>query len=146
MIGKILVAVDGSERALGVLSAADELAARFDAGLALLRVIVIPPEFPAAGAHGALADALPDLMMRQAMHDLEGLIAQVPRARSARLLVEMGQPWRMILDAAQHQRADLIVLGSHGYGGIDRLIGTTAGKVADRADRNVFIVHTRGGE
>ncbi len=143
MIRKILVAVDGSVRALGVLQAAGDLAERFEASLALLRVIVIPPEFPAAAAHGALADALPELMTRQAMQELEALIAQVPRARSALPLVELGQPWRLILDAAQRQRVDLIVLGSHGYGGLDRLIGTTAGKVADRADRNVFIVHTR---
>ncbi len=40
---------------------------------------------------------------------------------------------------------DLIVLGSHGYGGIDRLLGTTAAHVANRAERNVLVVHERVG-
>ena len=34
----------------------------------------------------------------------------------------------------------MIVLCSHGYGGIDRLIGTTASKVVNLADRSVLVV------
>ena len=40
-------------------------------------------------------------------------------------------------------KADLIVLGSHGYHGLDRLLGTTAGKVVNLARRNVLVVHGR---
>jgi len=32
------------------------------------------------------------------------------------------------------------VIGSHGYGGLDRLLGTTAARVVNHADRNVLIV------
>ena len=38
---------------------------------------------------------------------------------------------------------DLIVLGSHGYGTLDMLLGTTAGRVANIATRNVLVVHER---
>jgi nucleotide-binding universal stress UspA family protein len=38
--------------------------------------------------------------------------------------------------------ADLIVLGSHGFSGLDHLLGTTAAKVVNHADRNVLVVRT----
>jgi nucleotide-binding universal stress UspA family protein len=36
--------------------------------------------------------------------------------------------------------ADLIVIGSHGYGGLDRVLGTTAARVVNHADRSVLVV------
>ena len=56
-------------------------------------------------------------------------------------LVRVGQSWRTILEVADEVDADLIVIGSHGYYGIDRVLGTTAGKVANLARRNVLVVH-----
>ena len=38
------------------------------------------------------------------------------------------------------RRYDLIVIGSHGYSGIDRLIGTTAAKVVNHAKQSVLVV------
>jgi nucleotide-binding universal stress UspA family protein len=35
------------------------------------------------------------------------------------------------------------VIGCHGYSGLDRVIGTTAGKVVNHADRSVFVVRER---
>ena len=48
MISRILVALDGSDRAPGVFAAAVELAARFRAALQPFRAVTVPPEFPAA--------------------------------------------------------------------------------------------------
>jgi nucleotide-binding universal stress UspA family protein len=56
-------------------------------------------------------------------------------------VIRFGVPWRKILDAADELDVDLIVMGSHGYGGFDRLLGTTAAQVANRARRNVLVVH-----
>jgi nucleotide-binding universal stress UspA family protein len=58
-------------------------------------------------------------------------------------LVRHGQPWRVILDVAEELDVDLVVLGSHGYHGMDRVLGTTAGKVANLSRRDVYVVHTR---
>ena len=52
---------------------------------------------------------------------------------------EIGTPWRTVVAAAQREQADDIVVGSHGYGGIDRLLGTTAAKIVDHADCSVFV-------
>ena len=41
---------------------------------------------------------------------------------------------------------DLIVVGSHRYHGLDRVLGTVATKVVNHADRSVFVVHRRRSE
>ncbi len=51
-------------------------------------------------------------------------------------------PWDGICRAAREHDADMIVIGSHGYGALDRLLGTTAAKVVNHADRNVLVVRT----
>ena len=78
--------------------------------------------------------------------DTRIVAAVTPDLSVSQPIVAIGQqPWRIILENARRLNADLIVLGSHGYGEWDRVLGTTAGKVADLADRNVFIVHARAG-
>ena len=142
MITRILVALDASPRAPDVLAAANELAMRFDARMLLFRAIEVPPEFPPA-AHVASGDPLPTYLGERAREELEALAAGNPRADVDHPIVVIGQPWRAIVAAADKLDADLIVIGSHGYHGIDRLLGTTAGKVANHAHRNVLIVHPR---
>ena len=138
----VLVALDGSARAPRVLAVANDLAARYGAPLALLRVIEIPPEFPPAGA-GFAEDRLPAYLAKTASAELAALAKSYDIAAES-MLVRKGQPWRAILEAADELDADIIVMGSHGYSGLDHLLGTTAGKVANLAARNVFIVHERG--
>jgi nucleotide-binding universal stress UspA family protein len=142
MIRKILVAVDGSPIAAEVLVTGVEIAERFDASMVLLRVIQIPPEFPAA-AHLSEGDPLPEMMRVEAIQMLSALAALHPRAQVSPVSIRSGQPWREICAAAEELDADLVVLGSHGYGGWDRLLGTTAARVVDHASRNVFVVRSR---
>ena len=140
---KILAAIDASPRANGVLSTATELSLSFGASLYVLRVVTVPPEFPAAAA-GSGRDALPAHMAAIAMQDLLQHIARLPQGLLAtKPLVRVGEPWRVVLATARELDVDIIVMGSHGYGGWDRLLGTTAATVANRADRNVLIVHDR---
>jgi nucleotide-binding universal stress UspA family protein len=140
MLKKILVAVDASERAPGVFDAAAELALKFAAKLYSVQVITIPPEFPAA-AEAIEADALPAHLTRLAHAQLSELPKRAPGLLATTPIVVSGEPWRLILETAQRLDVDLIVLGSHGYHGWDHVLGTTAGKVANRAKRNVLVVH-----
>jgi nucleotide-binding universal stress UspA family protein len=142
MLGKILCALDGSPRATHVFDAAAELALKFGAELRLLRVITIPPEFPAAGA-GSEPDTLPAYLTAAAAAQLSGMSKRAARIAITAPIVAAGQPWRVILETARTEDVDLIVLGSHGYHGWDRVLGTTAAKVANLADRNVLVVHAR---
>jgi nucleotide-binding universal stress UspA family protein len=143
MIGKILVALDASNRAPGVLAAAAEVAAKFGATLVPFRAISIPQDFPAS-AHTSKVDQLPSYLVAEATSALEALVRTVPAALSvSEPIVRVGQPWRFILLVADELNVDLIVLGSHGYHALDRILGTTAGKVANLARRNVLVVHNR---
>jgi nucleotide-binding universal stress UspA family protein len=141
MYSVILAAIDGSDRSRGVVTAALEVAERFDAYVHLFRAVSIPTQFPAAAAMPP--DPLPEILVREARRSLVALAADNSRIRIEEPDVTTPQPWRAILGAAAKIRADLIVVGSHGYGGWDHLLGTNASKVADRADRSVLVVHER---
>jgi nucleotide-binding universal stress UspA family protein len=144
MIAKIVVALDGSMRAPGVFDAAAEVATRFGASLHPFRAIFVPPEFPAAAA-GSQRDPLPEHLSKEAAGELVRLVVRAPHLAVAKPIVRVGQPWRLILEVADEVDADLIVLGSHGYHGWDRILGTTAARVANLAGRNVLVVHDRDG-
>jgi nucleotide-binding universal stress UspA family protein len=137
----VLCAVDASARAPAVIRTAAEIAERFAAELHVFRAITLEPELPPAAA--TEPDHLEDVLVRRATADLERLAAAHPHAHVMPPAVTSGAPWRAILQAAARIRADLVVLGSHGYGGLDHLLGTTAGQVANRAPHNVLIVHDR---
>jgi nucleotide-binding universal stress UspA family protein len=140
VIRRVLVALDGSPRASGVFATATELARRFEAELVPLRVIFIPAEFPPA-AHMTQGDPLAAQMVSEAENALRAFAMSMPDVAVAPPLVRHGQPWKVILDVSDELDVDLIVMGSHGYHGFDRVLGTTAGKVANLARRNVLVVH-----
>jgi len=143
MISRILVALDGSERAPGVFAAAVELAARFRATLQPFRAVTVPPEFPAAAA-GSRPDPLAAHLFERAEEELAKIVSSAPVGlHVARPIVRYGQPWRLILAVSDEIDADLIVVGSHGYQGLDRILGTTAARVANVSHRNVLVVHGR---
>lgn len=137
---RILVAVDGSERQSDVFDTAVDLVQRFDATLYVVRVVTVSPEFPAAAA-GSERDALPAYLRQTASDELRELWKRAPELRATAPIVVIGQPAQAIMEVAKDFEVRLIVLGSHGYRGWDHLLGTTAGTVANRADRNVFVVH-----
>jgi universal stress protein F len=136
---KILVALDGSPRSQGVLDASLALTKLTGAKLLLFRGIGIPPTMPPhvwALQEGSLFDML--------RHDADAYLAsaasQVPSELLVGTRVAIGSPWQAICDAARGEKVDLIVIGSHGYSAVDRLLGTTAAKVVNHADRSVLVV------
>jgi len=141
VIRTILVALDSSARGPAVLAAACDIAEKYGARIVPLRIISIPPDFPPA-AHVAGGDPLPAHMTETALAGLDRLLAAVPASVGMDPpRVRIGQPWRAIVDAAEELDVDLVVVGSHGYHGADRILGTTAAKVANLAKRSVLIVH-----
>ncbi len=138
---RILVGVDGSPRAPTVLAAAARLATIAEAKLVLFRAIALPPELPQEVL--AMPTARVEDILRSAAHaELDKLASAIDPALIERITTELATPWDGITREAKKVDADLIVIGSHGYGGLDRLLGTTAAKVANHTDRNVLIVRT----
>lgn len=138
---RILVGLDSSPRAATVLAAALQLSTATGAKLVVYRAIGVPPDVPKELL--TITDAtLESVLEQRAREDLARLLANVPPERIARIATAFATPWDGICRAATEYDADLIVIGSHGYGGLDRLLGTNAAKVVNRADRNVLVVRT----
>ncbi|CAN5893665.1 hypothetical protein BH11MYX3_BH11MYX3_12010 [soil metagenome] len=138
---RILVAIDSSSRAPAVLAAALRMAELSDAKLVVFRAIGIPPDMPPA-LFMATDLSLEDVLLRNARNELDLALKDVPRDRVEKIVIDVATPWDGICRAGREHDVDLIVLGSHGYRGLDKLLGTNAGKVVNHADRNVLVVRT----
>ncbi|HJZ85781.1 MAG TPA: universal stress protein [Polyangia bacterium] len=86
---------------------------------------------------------VPDVLERNAKESLQTLARQVPPALFGGSQVHIGTAWQVICRTARELDADLIVIGSHGYGGIERVLGTTAARVVNHADRSVLVARPR---
>lgn len=136
---KILVGVDGSPNQQHVFAAATELATRLGAKLVLFRAVGLPAELPSNAYMMKPADVTRALE-HDARENLAGTAAAVEPGLVDSLHVVVGTPWQAICRAAQEYDVDLILIGSHGYDILDRVVGTTAAKVVNHADRSVFVV------
>lgn len=137
---KILTCLDSSPRAVQVLAAAVDLARRTNAKLTLFRSVGLPPELARDDIIGVSPNELKERLIDAARASLEELSAEVPPDLLGGVEVRIGTPWHAICAQATALEADLIVIGSHGYGGVDRILGTTAAKVVNHADRSVLVV------
>lgn len=133
---RILVCLDGSPRAAKVLATAADIARRLDARLTLFRAIGLPHPSSELPPEIGLAEQL----KAEAAAYLDALAGGVPPGLVDGCTTAIGTPWDAICAKAADLEADLVVIGSHGYSGIDRLIGTTASKVVHHARSNVLVV------
>jgi universal stress protein F len=140
-VKRILVALDGSPRAPLVLADAVRLAELIGAKLVLFRAIVVPPELPRE-VLAMSASALEHQLRRTARAELEQLAERLPHEMVEAYVVEFATAWDGICRASRTREVDLVVIGSRGYGALDRILGTTAAKVVNHIDRNVLVVRT----
>jgi universal stress protein F len=140
-VKRILVGLDGSPREPSVLAAADDLAQRFDAQLLLIRAVGIPPELPPEAWQNPNI-SVKEYLEAKAREGLEQCAKQLSQPLRSRYVLEVvvATPWQALCLTAQSHEADLIVIGSHGYSGLDRLLGTTAARVVNHAPCSVFVV------
>lgn len=136
---KILVALDTSKRSGDVLATALTLAREHEGQVTLLRAVTVPPDLPSE-AFSVTPDGLVDVLRRHALEDLQVVATAIPKELVAGFDVVVGSPWQSICEEAKRLDVDLVVLGSHGYGALDRLLGTTAAKVVNHCDRSVLVV------
>ena len=139
---RILVALDGSPRSPHVLELASALAKKIGAKLILFRSVGLPAELP-KDLWKHPEDSLVDMLKDAAKKYLEGIADELDPAVRGSVEIAVGTPWQAICEQAKRDDADLIVLGSHGYSGLDRVLGTTAAKVVDHADRSVLVARQR---
>jgi nucleotide-binding universal stress UspA family protein len=135
----ILVGLDGSERAPGVLKAAIEFARGSGRKLVLFRSFGVPPEMP-ANVWKLEEGSLLETLRSHAQEYLDTCALSVPKELLAEVRVDVGIAWQSACTTAKAIRADLIVVGSHGHSALDRLLGTTAAKIVNHAECSVLVV------
>ncbi|MEM6997061.1 MAG: universal stress protein [Myxococcota bacterium] len=139
MFTTILVGLDGSQREPAVLAQAVEVADRLGGKLQLSRAMQIPMSIPAV-AWSLAGDDFEKFLLEHGRSELNRVAERLPEALVGGVSVEMGQPGDVLCTLAKEHKADLVIIGSHGYDRVDRLLGTTAAKVVNRAPCTVMVV------
>jgi nucleotide-binding universal stress UspA family protein len=144
-LGPVLFAYDGSDLAKHAIDVAGrELAPGRDAVVATVWrtfnvgfVPVADREFDAAASNEVREAAEETAAYGASLAEAAGFHAQS-------MAVNVAPAWKGIAQAANERDASLIVLGSHGKGGLAGMFaGSVAGAVAGHAPRSVLIVHKR---
>jgi nucleotide-binding universal stress UspA family protein len=136
---KILVAVDGEPVSAHAADVAAELAQLAGSDMAFVHVI------DAELVNAADTGIQPDVFAASAKEDARKLIddfrKRLPQQLAALDFVPIGAPHTEIVNAARDWPADLIVIGSHGRGGLKRaLLGSVAEGVMRNAPCPVLVV------
>lgn len=143
MFQHLLVPLDGSQRAEQALPVAVQLARASSGTITLLHVVDQAHVYNAigGGVPYLTQDAI-DANLAEAQRYLDRLIqgyhlAQIPIEKQ----VLLGNPAAVILEVAEKQEADFIVMSSHGYTGLQRwLLGSAAEKVARHSPVPVLVL------
>ena len=147
MFESILLPLDGSPLAEAALPAAEQVAKRFGARLVLLEVV--PPgdvsAWMAPGARASAPDEKKRLFQRDRELSEEYLSAKVDSLKAdgitAEAMVKVGEPVEEILASINTMGISLIVIATHGRGGLSRLIfGSVTEKVVHHCHIPVMII------
>lgn len=147
MFTKILVPLDGTERAEQALPTAARLARADGSTLALVRVVPMPPiTGPFATGSGVEAAHITESERGEANEYLSYLSSSptlhgITKTRS----VVFGASAATIVEEVKGQHADLVVMTTHGRAGFDRwMLGSVAEEVARHATAPVLIMRANG--
>ena len=135
---RILVAIDGSARAAYVLQTAAMMATQAGAKLILVRAVGIVPELPPEVLLDS-PDHVAQIALKLARTAVETASKGIAPELVERIETRIGSPWQVICDLAKSEKVELIVVGTHGYSGIDHLLGTTAARIVNHAPCSVLI-------
>jgi universal stress protein F len=135
MYNTILVPIDmaQAEKGKSTIEIARKLSGE-DTQILLLHVIEDIPNWVAAEMPAGILEK-----SRQSMQEELQAIANASSIK-ADVLIRSGHPYRTILDKADEEEVDLIIIASHKPGLQDYFLGSTAAKVVRHAKCSVLVV------
>jgi nucleotide-binding universal stress UspA family protein len=139
MFKKILVGTDGSDSANRAVEHAADLTKAMGAELVILTAYA-PPRSDVGSTFGR-ADAYPGQEIGQSiLRDAEKHYGSELKVKT---VVREGDPAEGLIDVAEEEGIDLIVVGNKGMTGAKRfLLGSVPNQISHHAPCNVLIVHT----
>jgi nucleotide-binding universal stress UspA family protein len=142
MYKRILIATDGSEKSMKAAEEGMELAKGLGAQVIALNVVnevVIASAVRQLGAERKEVEAKLETAGRKAVDNLKTMGAKI--GVNVDTIVRIGAPANAVIDTAGAEKADLIVMGSHGESGASKLlIGSVVQKVLYWATIPVLVV------
>ena len=144
---KILVAVDLSDATGRVVQVAERIAAPMSGVVRLLHVAEAEPDFVGFDAG---PDVVRDQVAKEYRDEHRSVQAHADALRAANIdasaLLIKGPIIETILNEAKRFEADLLIVGSHGFGAIyDLLVGSSSRGVLKDTDIPVLVVPIRDG-
>lgn len=138
---KILVAVDISSEAEQVLQVAGDIAVANEAVISIIHVT----DNPITPFSNWTDYVVPysETQVREALFTkLSAVVESVGLSKSL-ITIDFGRPVDVIVDRAETEQSDLIIIGSHGRHGVKLLLGSTANGVLHNAKCDVLAVRVR---
>ncbi len=142
MYKRILVPLDGSKLAEIALPHAESLAQQYNAELVLLQVVQ-PPTIPGRGSTEIiLFQKTMEGLIKKAEDYLAGLKGEFrEKSITTRTRVGLGPVVDEIVETADAQDAELVIIASHGRSGLGRVFfGSVASGVLNRIEHPLLII------
>jgi nucleotide-binding universal stress UspA family protein len=146
MYNTVLVPLDGSHRAEGILPHVEKLALQFKSKVIFLQVVE-PPLHPAPGGPDGRHEY--QIEFKQKQDEITAYLAGIQQGFlntgiEANAVVEQGDVVKTIISVAQSENADLIAIASHGRSGLSRVFyGSVAAGILQKIDRPLLVIRTR---
>ena len=149
-IKKILYATDLSKNSAYAFMYATDVARRHDAKIVMLHAIEPIPAY--AAAYTGITDELKQKQQEETVEEIRNRLGEFCEKAEAqigtpcvelvsKILVPRGHPPEEILNAADKEGCDVIVLGTHGKGFLAHtFLGSVSSAVLHRTRKPVFII------
>lgn len=135
----ILFAIDFSEESKRLNSDVEWLATRFNSKVTLMHVFEVPSSWYGGVEAPILSGVDIAVLANEERQRLQDYPINIPESRVDRICLEGGAAWHIANWTSRHA-TDLIVLGTHGYGALRRLLlGSVAMKVLHDVECPVWI-------
>lgn len=141
MYKKILVAVDITPENNQVLQQAVELAKLHGAELLLIHVAATP--VTVYSQWGNFTPHISENEVRESVFASIAAKAEAVGIDRGKVHIDFGSPVERIISLASKEKADLILIGSHGRHGVRLLLGSTANGVLHNAPCDVLAMRVR---
>lgn len=144
MFEKILIATDGSEKNQSAVRKGLELARESGSSIYAIYVIDVAPY-----THSQ-TDLFPDEVYTALKHEGEKIVGQVKEIAQGMKIethVLSGRPAHVIIEFAEKNNVDLIVVGYQGMSGLDRLLlGSVSERIIRLAECMVLVVKSTSSQ